>query len=66
MTREVEMKVLIQYTQTGKYRDQAWEAYTLRAKGDLHAVTPSYAAQLIKQNKAHLFTTEDSDIVIES
>ena len=60
------MKVLIQYTQTGKYRDQAWEAYTLRAKGDLHAVTPSYAAQLIKQNKAHLFTTEDSDILLLS
>lgn len=60
------MKVLIQYTQTGKYRDQAWEAYTLKAKGDVHAVTPSYAAQLIKQNKANLFTTDDSDIIIES
>ncbi len=40
------MKVLIQYTQAGKYRDQAWESLTLRSKGDMQAVTPSYAAQL--------------------
>lgn len=26
------MKVLIQYTQAGKYRDQAWESLTLKAK----------------------------------
>ncbi|MFW7525338.1 hypothetical protein ACODM8_14550 [Vibrio ostreicida] len=59
------MKVFIQYTQTGKYRDHAWEACTVKSKGDVHAVTPSYAAQLIQQNKAHLYTTGDSEIVIE-
>ena len=48
------MKVLIQYTETGKYRDQAWEALTVKAKGDVAAVTPSYAAQLIKEKKACL------------
>ncbi len=26
------MKVLIQYTQAGKYRDQAWESLALKAK----------------------------------
>ncbi|KIT34815.1 C factor cell-cell signaling protein [Vibrio parahaemolyticus 49] len=31
------MKVLIQYTQAGKYRDQAWESLTLRSKGDMQA-----------------------------
>lgn len=26
------MRVLIEYTQTGKYRDHAWEALTIRSK----------------------------------
>ena len=60
------MKVLIQYTQTGKYRDHVWEALTIRAKGEIQAVTPSSAAQLIEQNKAVLVTTEDEDIVIKT
>ncbi|MEZ9566045.1 hypothetical protein AB4427_09310 [Vibrio artabrorum] len=59
------MRVLIQYTQTGKYRDHAWEALTVRSKGEIQAVTPSYAAQLIKQKRASLATTEDQDIVIQ-
>ncbi|MCL9777170.1 hypothetical protein [Vibrio methylphosphonaticus] len=58
------MKVLIQYTQPGKYRDQAWEALTLRTKGQILAVTPSYAAQLIEQNKATLVTSEDEQLVV--
>lgn len=59
------MKVLIQYTQTGKYRDRVWEALTLRTKGQIHAVTPSSAVQLIEQNKAVLFTEEGGEIVIK-
>ena len=58
------MKILIQYTQAGKYRDHAWEAQTLRLKGDRQAVTPSYAAQLIKQKKAFLMTNENEEIII--
>ncbi|EOX4966121.1 hypothetical protein [Vibrio alginolyticus] len=58
------MKVLIQYTQAGKYRDQAWESLTLRSKGYMQAVTPSYAAQLIEQSKATLVMTEEQQIVI--
>jgi len=59
------MKVLIQYTQTGKYKDRAWEALTLKSKGEIHAVTPSSAARLIEQNKAVLFTTDGQDIVFQ-
>lgn len=59
------MRVLIEYTQTGKYRDHAWEALTIRSKGEVQAVSPSYAAQLIKQNRASLSTTENQDIVIQ-
>ncbi|NOJ14580.1 hypothetical protein [Vibrio splendidus] len=59
------MRVLIEYTQTGKYRDHAWEALTIRSKGEVQAVSPSYAAQLIKQNRANLTTTETQDIVIQ-
>lgn len=58
------MKVLIQYTQSGKYRDQAWEGYVIREKGEFQTVTPSYAAQLIEQNKARLITTGDGKVVI--
>ncbi|MGF1752159.1 hypothetical protein L4C33_00970 [Vibrio makurazakiensis] len=60
------MKVLIQYTQAGKYRDQAWESLTIKAKGETQAVTPSYAAQLIEQSKASLVISEDEQIIIHS
>lgn len=58
------MKILIQYTQAGKYKDQAWESLTLKSKGEVQAVTPSYAAQLIEQNKASLVTSEHDEIII--
>ncbi|MGF1736946.1 hypothetical protein [Photobacterium satsumensis] len=57
------MKVLIQYTQTIKYKDYAWESLTLRSKGEVGAVTPSSAAQLIKEEKALLFTSTNEDIL---
>ncbi|CAM2982246.1 hypothetical protein QTO01_10945 [Vibrio mytili] len=60
------MKVLIQYTQSGKYRDQAWETSTLKIKGDIQAVTPPCAAQLIKQNKASLVMADGDQIIIQS
>lgn len=57
------MKVLIQYTQAGKYRDQAWEALTLKSKGQIQAVTPACAAQLIEQKKASLVMSDDNQII---
>lgn len=64
--KENTMKVLIQYTETGKYRDQAWEALTVKAKGDVAAVTPSYAAQLIKEKKACLMTSDNEQVIFYS
>ena len=58
------MKVLIKCTETGAYKDQAWEASSVRVKGEIHAVTPSYAAQLIEQNKAQLHTDDSDNIII--
>lgn len=60
------MKVLVQYIEAGRYKDQAWEALAIKVKGEVQAVTPSYAAQLIEQNKATLVTSEDEDIVIHA
>lgn len=57
------MKVLIQYTQAGKYRDQAWEALVSREKGEMQTVTPSYAAQLVEQGKASILTTEEGQLI---
>lgn len=60
------MKVLVQYIQAGKYKDQAWEALAIKVKGEVQAVTPSYAVRLIEQNKAILVTSEDEDIIIHA
>jgi len=60
------MKVLIEYTETGKYRDRAWDALTIKSKGEIGAVTPSSAVQLIEQHKAVLFIDENDEIVIIS
>ncbi|HIF9204715.1 TPA: hypothetical protein ACX6QK_003962 [Photobacterium damselae] len=59
------MKVVIEFTEAGKYRDQAWEGSFLCSKGQLHAVTPSYAAQLIQQRKAVICMDKDGEIRIE-
>ncbi|MBL4295838.1 hypothetical protein H8F06_11000 [Vibrio fluvialis] len=60
------MKVMIQYTQTGMYKDEAWESPALHIKGQLHAVSPSYAVQLIQRNQACLYTDENNNLVISS
>jgi len=60
------MKVLIQYTQTGKYKEQVWEVLTTRQKGDIQAVTPLFAAQLIGQKKACLITTDSGDVIFQA
>lgn len=56
----------ITHTYLRLYRDQAWESLTLRSKGDMQAVTPSYAAQLIERSKATLVMTEDGQIIFHS
>ncbi|WP_105901315.1 hypothetical protein [Vibrio gangliei] len=59
------MKVLIQYEETGMYKDSTWSTPSLRAKGQLHAVEPACAATLIKNHKASLHRNKQGDIVIE-
>ncbi len=46
------MKVVVEILEVGKYRDVACEGEFVSAKGELRAVTPSYAAQLIKTIKS--------------
>jgi len=60
------MKVLIQFTQPGKYRDHVWESLMQREKGDIQAVSLPYAAHLIHQHKACLVTTENDEIVFHA
>ncbi|WPC75836.1 hypothetical protein [Vibrio porteresiae] len=56
------MKVIIEYDQAGLYRDNAWETPTQRSKGQTQAVTPAHAAQLIKNNQAHLLKNEHGEV----
>ncbi len=56
------MKVVIEILESGTYRDQAWEGSFLSTKGELRAVTPSYAAQLIGEAKATLSLDEQGEI----
>ncbi|WP_086981084.1 hypothetical protein [Vibrio aphrogenes] len=59
------MKVVIQYTQTGMYKDSTWGNPSLRTKGQLQAVEPAFAATLIKNQQAHLQKNQQGDIIIE-
>ncbi|MEC6796349.1 MULTISPECIES: hypothetical protein [Photobacterium] len=56
------MKVVIEILESGTYRDQAWEGTFLSTKGELRAVTPSYAAQLIGQEKAALYLDNNGEM----
>ncbi len=60
------MKVLIQFDQSGKYKDNFWESATMRSKGDIQAVTPAYAAHLIKEKQAHLYTDEKNQVMFSA
>ncbi|WP_261818190.1 hypothetical protein [Vibrio gallicus] len=60
------MKVLIQITKPGKYKDQAWEPTKMKSKGEVFAVTPSYAAQLIEKEQAVLVDNGSENILIDA
>jgi hypothetical protein len=49
------MKIVVEFQKNGIYRDHYWEGYFHSVKGQLREVTPSYAAQLIKESKATLY-----------
>ena len=46
------MKVVVEIQKSGDYHDQVWESHYVLAKGQLHAFSPSYAAQLIDKGLA--------------
>ncbi|KDM91989.1 C factor cell-cell signaling protein [Photobacterium galatheae] len=46
------MQVVIEFTESGVYKDRCWESSFKASKGQLHRVSPQYAAQLIKHSKA--------------
>ncbi|CAH0536700.1 hypothetical protein [Vibrio marisflavi] len=46
------MKVVIEFLETGHYKDNAWEGDMYIEKGERRAVTPAYAAQLVDEKKA--------------
>ncbi|UJF16851.1 hypothetical protein L0B53_02575 [Vibrio sp. SS-MA-C1-2] len=56
------MKVLIEFTETGYFREQVWEAPIFRVKGQTQAVIPSCASRLINEHQAILSTDDDEDI----
>ncbi|MDW6094262.1 hypothetical protein [Vibrio rhizosphaerae] len=60
------MKVLVQFDQSGKHRDNVWEAPIAHAKGELLAVSPMLAVQLLKNHQAHLCLNESGEILFSS
>ena len=59
------MKVVVEFMETGRYKDRAWEPSFHTGKGSLRSISPSYAAQLIRQCKAKLHINEDGSAAIE-
>lgn len=59
------MKILIEYNETGLYRDNSWSTPSIRTKGQLQAVEPALAATLIKTHKANLHKNENGEIIIQ-
>lgn len=46
------MKVVVEFLQSGHFRDNFWDDDVFVEKGERRAVTPSYAAQLIDKDVA--------------
>ncbi|GAB6263851.1 hypothetical protein L4174_015510 [Photobacterium sp. CCB-ST2H9] len=46
------LQVVIEFTESGVYKDRCWESAFKASKGQLYSVSPQYAVQLIKHSKA--------------
>lgn len=55
------MKVIVEILEDGKYKDKIFENEYFLVKGERHAFSPSYAAQLIKENRAKYSEILDED-----
>ncbi|GLT17019.1 hypothetical protein GCM10007938_07960 [Vibrio zhanjiangensis] len=49
------MNVLIQFDESGEYKDGAWKRPVSYRKGEVHSVSPLSAIVLIEQQKAHIY-----------
>lgn len=52
------MKVFVEFIDSGRYKDRIWESSFYVEKGNIRAISPSYAARLIKESKAKLYINE--------
>ncbi|MGR2768652.1 MULTISPECIES: hypothetical protein [Photobacterium] len=46
------LKVVVEFLETGTYKDGLWSTSFKATKGQLHALSPDYAAHLISTTKA--------------
>lgn len=53
------MKVIVEFLESGRFRDNFWDGEFHVDKGEHRAVSPSLAAQLINNHAAALYRTED-------
>ncbi|CAH0539789.1 hypothetical protein [Vibrio marisflavi] len=54
------MKVVVEFLESGRFRDNFWDGEFYVNRGERRAVTPSFAAQLITNQIASLQRIEDS------
>ena len=54
------MKVVVEFLESGRFRDNFWNGDFFVNRGERRAVTPSFAAQLITNRLASLHEIEDN------
>ncbi len=54
------MKVVVEFLESGRFRDNFWDGEFYVNRGERRAVTPSYAAQLITNQIASLRYIEET------
>lgn len=54
------MKVVVEFLESGRFRDNFWDGEFFVNRGERRAVTPSFAAQLITNRVASLQRIEES------
>ncbi|RZP65076.1 hypothetical protein [Vibrio vulnificus] len=55
------MKVVVEFLESGRFRDNFWDGEFRVEKGEYRAVSPSLAAQLIHNRQASLYHSDDPD-----
>ncbi|MBE3666504.1 hypothetical protein BOO35_15620 [Vibrio navarrensis] len=55
------MKVVVEFLESGRFRDNFWDGEFRVERGEHRTVSPSLAAQLIHNRQASLYRFDDSD-----